>query len=207
MGKDIESDRLIISPIQCDWTTWTVVVTPPGRWNSHHNGSDDVAWVLPIQDTGLYIHQRTFTVKFTDNELKLEIHMVWHSILQTKTMYICQNKPSVNTKLRKLTVSYLRHKLLHKKCSSSDVLSPKRKAIETLQPEKWRAPFLTIILLSYTHESKVDLRISSLMLQISSWHTYQRSSSIIKYLYLLSVTTKLQQLQSNHHLYFSIALP
>ena len=34
-----------------------VFVTPPGWWHSHHNESDDVAWVLPMQDAGLYTHQ------------------------------------------------------------------------------------------------------------------------------------------------------
>lgn len=29
-------------------------VTPPGWWHSHHNDSAEDAWVLPMQDAGLY---------------------------------------------------------------------------------------------------------------------------------------------------------
>ena len=29
-------------------------MTPPGWWHSHHNDSDEDAWVLPMQDAGLY---------------------------------------------------------------------------------------------------------------------------------------------------------
>jgi len=71
MGKEIDSDGLIIDPIRCEWTAGSVFVTPPGWWHSHHNGSDDVAWVLPIQDAGLYTHQRTLDIRFVDDELKL----------------------------------------------------------------------------------------------------------------------------------------
>ena len=71
MGKEIDSDGLVIDPIRCDWTAGTVFVAPPGWWNSHHNSSDDAAWVLPIQDAGLYTHQRTLDIRFVDDELKL----------------------------------------------------------------------------------------------------------------------------------------
>ena len=46
-------------------------VTPPGWWHSHHNESDEVAWVLPMQDAGLYTHQRTLDIRFVDDELAL----------------------------------------------------------------------------------------------------------------------------------------
>jgi len=71
MGKEINSEGDIIDPIRCDWAAGTVFVTPPGWWHSHHNGSDDVAWVLPIQDAGLFTHQRTLDIRFVDDELKL----------------------------------------------------------------------------------------------------------------------------------------
>jgi gentisate 1,2-dioxygenase len=57
MGKEIDASGAIIDPIRCDWTPGGVFVTPPGWWHSHHNESDDVAWVLPMQDAGLYTHQ------------------------------------------------------------------------------------------------------------------------------------------------------
>ena len=58
-GKEIDNEGNIIDPIRCDWTPGGVFVTPPGWWHSHHNESDELAWVLPMQDAGLYTHQRT----------------------------------------------------------------------------------------------------------------------------------------------------
>jgi len=71
MGKEIDTDGFIIDPIRCDWASGGVFITPPGWWHSHHNESDDVAWVLPIQDAGLYTHQRTLDIRFVDDELEL----------------------------------------------------------------------------------------------------------------------------------------
>jgi gentisate 1,2-dioxygenase len=61
----------IIDPIRCDWIPGGVFVTPPGWWHSHHNESDELAWVLPMQDAGLYTHQRTLDIRFVDDELAL----------------------------------------------------------------------------------------------------------------------------------------
>lgn len=69
MGENIDSNGQIVNPIRCDWITGGVFVTPPGWWHSHHNESDEVAWVLPMQDAGLYTHQRTLDIRFVDNEL------------------------------------------------------------------------------------------------------------------------------------------
>ena len=69
MGRDIDSEGNIINPIKCDWVSGGVFVTPPGWWHSHHNTSDDVAWVLPIQDAGLYTYQRTLDIRFVDDEI------------------------------------------------------------------------------------------------------------------------------------------
>ena len=41
------------------------------RRHSHHNESDSTAWVLPIQDAGLYTHQRTLDIRFSDDEVAL----------------------------------------------------------------------------------------------------------------------------------------
>jgi gentisate 1,2-dioxygenase len=71
MGKEIDQDGLIIDPIRCDWIPGGVFITPPGWWHSHHNESDDIAWVLPMQDAGLYTHQRTLDIRFVDDELAL----------------------------------------------------------------------------------------------------------------------------------------
>jgi gentisate 1,2-dioxygenase len=52
-----------------DWTTGSIFITPPGWWHSHHNDSREEAWVLPIQDAGLYTHQRTLDIRFADDEV------------------------------------------------------------------------------------------------------------------------------------------
>eukprot|EP00740_Mantoniella_antarctica_P013738 CAMPEP_0181377494 /NCGR_PEP_ID=MMETSP1106-20121128/17925_1 /TAXON_ID=81844 /ORGANISM="Mantoniella antarctica, Strain SL-175" /LENGTH=462 /DNA_ID=CAMNT_0023496229 /DNA_START=106 /DNA_END=1494 /DNA_ORIENTATION=- len=71
MGKEIDATGNIIEPIRCDWTPGGVFVTPPGWWHSHHNESDEIAWVLPMQDAGLYTHQRTLDIRFVDDEIAL----------------------------------------------------------------------------------------------------------------------------------------
>ena len=71
MGKEIDTQGNIINPIRCNWTPGGVFITPPGWWHSHHNESDEDAWVLPMQDAGLYTHQRTLDIRFVDDELEL----------------------------------------------------------------------------------------------------------------------------------------
>ena len=71
MGKEVDANGDIIDPIRCDWTPGGVFVTPPGWWHSHHNESAETAWVLPMQDAGLYTHQRTLDIRFVDDELAL----------------------------------------------------------------------------------------------------------------------------------------
>ena len=71
MGKEIDSDGEIIDPIRCDWQSGGVFITPAGWWHSHHNESDKTAWVLPMQDAGLYTHQRTLDIRFVDDEIEL----------------------------------------------------------------------------------------------------------------------------------------
>jgi hypothetical protein len=61
----------VVDPIRVDWADGSVFVTPPGWWHSHHNESDSTAWVLPIQDAGLYTHQRTLDIRFADDEIAL----------------------------------------------------------------------------------------------------------------------------------------
>jgi len=71
MGKDIDENGSIIDPIRCDWSSGGMFITPPGWWHSHHNESDEIAWVLPVQDAGLFTHQRTLDIRFVDDELEL----------------------------------------------------------------------------------------------------------------------------------------
>jgi len=69
MGKELDSHGWVKDPVRVDWTTGSIFITPPGWWHSHHNDSQEEAWVLPIQDAGLYTHQRTLDIRFSDDEV------------------------------------------------------------------------------------------------------------------------------------------
>jgi gentisate 1,2-dioxygenase len=64
MGPELNEDGWVKDPIRCDWKTGAVFVTPPGWWHSHHNETAVPAWVLPMQDAGLYTHMRTLDIRF-----------------------------------------------------------------------------------------------------------------------------------------------
>ena len=64
MGPELDEDGWVKDPVRCDWTSGSVFTTPPGWWHSHHNESDEPAWVLPMQDAGLYTYQRTLDIRF-----------------------------------------------------------------------------------------------------------------------------------------------
>jgi gentisate 1,2-dioxygenase len=68
LGRSLDLDGKIINPVRAEWQSGGVFVTPPGWWHSHHNEGDDTAWVLPIQDAGLYTHQRTLDIRFMEEE-------------------------------------------------------------------------------------------------------------------------------------------
>jgi len=65
MGPELDSDGWVKNPIKCDWKPGAVFVTPPGWWHSHHNETGEPAWVLPMQDAGLYTYQRTLDIRFS----------------------------------------------------------------------------------------------------------------------------------------------
>jgi gentisate 1,2-dioxygenase len=65
MGPELDDQGMVKDPIKCDWETGSVFVTPPGWWHSHHNETDQDAWVLPVQDAGLYTYQRTLNIEFS----------------------------------------------------------------------------------------------------------------------------------------------
>jgi len=69
MGREIDSNGVVTEPVVARWETGGVFVTPPGWWHSHHNEGDEDAWVLPIQDAGIYTHQRTLDIRFADEEV------------------------------------------------------------------------------------------------------------------------------------------
>lgn len=68
LGRSLDAEGNIINPVKAEWQSGGVFVTPPGWWHSHHNEGDDTAWVLPVQDAGLYTHQRTLDIRFMEEE-------------------------------------------------------------------------------------------------------------------------------------------
>ena len=64
IGKKVDADGNIIDPVKAMWGTSTVFVTPPGWWHSHHNESDQDAYVFPVQDAGLHTYMRTLDIQF-----------------------------------------------------------------------------------------------------------------------------------------------
>jgi len=65
MGPEMTADGWVKDPIRMDWAPGAVFVTPPGWWHSHHNETGEPAWVLPMQDAGLYTYQRTLDIQFS----------------------------------------------------------------------------------------------------------------------------------------------
>lgn len=65
MGPELDEEGWVKNPVRADWVPGAAFVTPPGWWHSHHNESDEEAWVLPMQDAGLYTHQRTLDIRFS----------------------------------------------------------------------------------------------------------------------------------------------
>jgi len=69
LGRSLSSDGQIHEPLRAEWESGGVFVTPPGWWHSHHNEGTATAWVLPVQDAGLYTHQRTLDIRFLEGEV------------------------------------------------------------------------------------------------------------------------------------------
>lgn len=66
MGPELdEATGQVKDGIRCDWVSGAVFITPPGWWHSHHNETDEPAWVLPMQDAGLYTYQRVLDIQFS----------------------------------------------------------------------------------------------------------------------------------------------
>ncbi len=49
-----------------DWAPWATTITPPVSVHSHHNGGNEQALFLIIQDGGIYYHARAMGFEFTD---------------------------------------------------------------------------------------------------------------------------------------------
>ena len=65
MGPELDAEGWVKDPVRVEWKTGSVFTTPPGWWHSHHNESDEPAWVLPMQDAGLHTHMRTLNIEFS----------------------------------------------------------------------------------------------------------------------------------------------
>merc|ERR1712151_139853 len=68
LGRSLDADGKISNPKKAVWQSGGVFVTPPGWWHSHYNEGRLRAWVLPMQDAGLYTHQRTLDIRFSAEE-------------------------------------------------------------------------------------------------------------------------------------------
>jgi gentisate 1,2-dioxygenase len=65
MGPELDENNNVKNPVRCNWESGSAFVTPPGWWHSHHNETDEPAWVLPVQDAGLHTYMRTLDIQFT----------------------------------------------------------------------------------------------------------------------------------------------
>merc|ERR1712187_931229 len=68
LGRSLDTEGRISNATKAVWESGGVFVTPPGWWHSHHNEGRSRAWVLPMQDAGLYTHQRTLDIRFSAEE-------------------------------------------------------------------------------------------------------------------------------------------
>tara|TARA_B100000524_G_scaffold257105_1_gene139422 strand:- start:1008 stop:1874 length:867 start_codon:yes stop_codon:yes gene_type:complete len=66
MSKELNDDGTVKNPIKRYWKKNSIFITPPGWWHSHHNESENEAWVFPIQDAGLYTYLNTLDIKFVN---------------------------------------------------------------------------------------------------------------------------------------------
>jgi gentisate 1,2-dioxygenase len=71
LGRSLAADGSIVDAERAEWQSGGVFVTPPGWWHAHYNEGNVPAWVLPVQDAGLYTHQRTLDIRFAPDEMGL----------------------------------------------------------------------------------------------------------------------------------------
>lgn len=94
MGPELDENGWVKDPIKCVWKTGAVFSTPPGWWHSHHNETGEPAWVLPMQDAGLYTYQRTLDICFSvAQNAELEAKFPPHIISKTEIAEVVK-KPS-----------------------------------------------------------------------------------------------------------------
>ena len=64
MSENLNDRNELIDPIKMVWKKGCTFTTPPGWWHSHHNESNNAAWVFPVQDAGLHTNMRTLDIRF-----------------------------------------------------------------------------------------------------------------------------------------------
>ena len=73
MGKELDQNGKIKDPVKMIWKKGHTFTTPPGWWHSHHNESNEEAWVFPVQDAGLHTFMRTLDIKFAEDSNHIKI--------------------------------------------------------------------------------------------------------------------------------------
>jgi gentisate 1,2-dioxygenase len=65
----IKGDRCfsIIDGKRKEWAPWATTITPPVAVHSHHNGGNEQALFLIVQDGGIYYHTRAMGFEFTEH--------------------------------------------------------------------------------------------------------------------------------------------
>ena len=64
----IKGDRCfsMIDGRRKDWAAWATTITPPVSVHSHHNGGNEQALFLIIQDGGIFYHTRAMCFEFAE---------------------------------------------------------------------------------------------------------------------------------------------
>ena len=65
VGKSLDADGNIIDGERVYWKSGSVFVTPPGLWHSHHNDSEQDAFILPVQDAAFQSYMRTLDQRWS----------------------------------------------------------------------------------------------------------------------------------------------
>ncbi|MGE4046386.1 MAG: AraC family ligand binding domain-containing protein, partial [Acetobacteraceae bacterium] len=65
----IKGDRCfsVIDGKRKEWAPWATTITPPASVHSHHNGGNEQALFLIIQDGGIFYHTRTMGFEFAEH--------------------------------------------------------------------------------------------------------------------------------------------
>lgn len=64
----IQGDRCfsIVDGKRKDWAPWATTITPPVSVHSHHNGGNDLALFLIVQDGGIFYHTRAMGFEYAE---------------------------------------------------------------------------------------------------------------------------------------------